>query len=394
MSDFDRAERALARAERALARAFETHQGDHEFVPLDPSALTGSSSEPDAAGPVARRRRPWVGFAAAAVALVVVAPIAAGVFSLFNAQSSAPMLTGASAVAPAAAPEAASGRDVAGGAAAAGGASDRSYQADGRWESMLDASVQIPADWGYGFAPGPDWCVINGYERPERPFVERNPLSQLTADVQCTGQVDDDLRQTHLTWRHARPTDTDGVVEVSPAWVRVDRVVGSALLTIEVPAADVALAEQILATAQTAPVDPRGCSVDSPTGTSGGAIATLPAASEVTVCQYTGRDRPNLVGSYTLVGDQAQGVLDAVQEAPVASGPKHPTCGDVGGWLLLRFNQGEREVRLNLAECGQFVLDDGVTVRTPTRATCGDLLTGPLWRAGFTAETAACEPVR
>lgn len=400
------------RAERALARALRQRAEEVDFAPLDPEALRGlgqpqlkpSTDETQALDPEnsspRRKRGPWFGVLAAAVALVLVIPFGATFVSMmFRAQSSAPASLPA-------VPEANYEQDAAGPAPMAGNeagvvsAGGSASLIDGwRWESMLDAQVQVPGGWGYGFAPGTDWCAEPGYERPDTPFVQRNPLSQATRSILCTESMPDELRQTHLSWRHVQRDDLDGLVEVgSGDWFRVSRIVGAAFITVEVPADDVELAELILGTAVLSEAGgggSPGCLPYSPEGAPGaGAIADLTTVSEVTVCQYSGEKRPNLVGTSTLVGEPAQGVLDAVLEAPIAPGPLTPTCGDQGDWLLLRFDEGLREVRLDTSGCGVFALDDGVTLRTPSRATCGDLLVGPLWLATPNGESDACEPVR
>lgn len=384
------------RAERALARALREHDRDHDFAPLDPEGLKHGMAVADPP----RRRGPWMGLVAAALVLVLAVPFGASLLSsMFNAGLSAPSFEARPANAPAAG-GAAPIDQAAGGPEAAGkpaSADDRPAPRPGwRWESMLDAAVQVPVDWGHDFAPGSDWCAEPGYQRPSAPFVDRNPLGRATRNILCDATVPNELRQTHLTWRRVQPGDTDNAVEADPAgeWLRVNRVVGSAYLTVEVPAEQIDLADEILGSAELFAYDPRGCRTFSPTGLPDlGAVADLATASEVVVCQYGGPERPNLVGSYALTGEQAQGVLDAVLAAPEATDPPHPTCADTGNWLVLRFD-GTREVRLNMNSCSAFVLDDGVTRRTPTRATCGDLLVGPLWLATLDEATDVCRPVR
>lgn len=394
------------RAERALARAFAEHAADVDFAPLDPEQLRaktksptegfgGSNASPRRTGRPWGGLRPWAQVAIAAALLPLVAvPVVGLVSSMFNAQSSAP------AGAPAAAPAPPGFGTSAGGVPEVDGGqthvtADRASSDGWRWESMLDVSVQVPDDWGYGFAPAEDWCAADGHQRPEHPFVQRNPLSQATRSILCTEPMPDSLRQTHLTWRHAQPADADGTVALDPAgqWVQVNRVVGAAFLTVEVPATDVELAQRILAMARTNEVDPRGCPTSSPDQAPTAGISALTTTSDLTVCQYTGQVRPNLAGSYAMAGDQAQAVLDAVHETAAWTGPATPTCGDAGDWLVLRFDGGAHQVRINTAPCAHATLDDGVTPRTASRATCGDLVTGPLWLADMSAEAVACTPI-
>ena len=403
------------RAERALARALRDHDRDHDFAPLDPEGLkvglstdggqavgarnAGPGRTEDGLSARRRRRGPWVGLVAAALVLVLAVPFGASLLSLFSAASSAPSFEARPANAPAAGGAAPADQAAGGPPAAAepATADDLPEPRPGwRWESMLDAAVQVPVGWGHDFAPGSDWCAEPGYQRPAAPFVDRNPLGRATRDILCDEAVPDDLRQTHLTWRRVQPGDTDTAVAVDAAgeWLRVNRVVGSAYLTVELPGAQIDLADEILASAEVIAFDARGCRTTSPAGPPDlGAVADLTTVSEVVVCQYGGAEQPNLVGSYALTGEQAQGGLDAVLEAPEATDPPHPTCADTGNWLVLRFD-GTREVRLNMDACSAFVLDDGVTRRTPTRATCGDLLVGPLWLATLDEATDVCRPVR
>lgn len=404
------------RAERALARALRDHDRDHDFAPLDPEGLkvglstdggqavgarnAGPGRTEDGLSARRRHRGPWVGLVAAALVLVLAVPFGASLLSLFSAASSAPSFEARPANAPAAGGAAPADQAAGGPPAAAepATADDLPEPRPGwRWESMLDAAVQVPVGWGHDFAPGSDWCAEPGHQRPERPFVDRNPVSRFVRAIACPEEVPAALRQVHLTWRHTQPGDVEGATPVgsSGEWLRVGRVVGSAYLVVEVPAAELALAEQVLATAQENDVDPRGCPVVNPeVAPSLGAIADLATASELVVCQYSGAERPNLVGSYALTGDEAQGVLDAVLATPESPAvPDDFSCGDPGSGLLLRFD-GTRAVWIDMSGCGPFVLDDGVTTRTPTRATCGDLLTGPLWIPGTTASQDACQPVR
>ncbi|MDO5533453.1 MAG: hypothetical protein Q4F65_02225 [Propionibacteriaceae bacterium] len=212
MSDsVDRQGRADAdRAEQALARAFAEHAVDHDFAPLDPAALQRrgpAASSPRTGGAAAEDRpgrgvgrRFGLGLVAASVVVVLAVPAGVALVGpMFNAGNSAP------AGAPAQA------RDEAISDAADGSAEVAEADvldtlpppASGwRWVVASDAAVQVPEGRG---------------------------------DVQ-------------LSWRPAESGGEDGA-EQQGGWIRAHRVVGATRLTVEVPTADAALAEQILATA-------------------------------------------------------------------------------------------------------------------------------------------------
>lgn len=258
--------------------------------------------------------------------------------------------------------------------------------------SLLDVVVDVPVDWGYGFSPGADWCV--GYVRPDFPFIDRDPLSRRTPTIQCEGEVPDDVRQTSLTWRRAQ--DGDGQrSQTLGAWTEVSRAVGSAYITVQVPADNTKLAAQILDSARVVVAGPQGCAsrLDPGRPTTGG-LADLRSVSDVSVCQYDmdGSSGPNLSGSYALYGDAAQEVLDVMLAAPPTQNPSVSGCQAPGQMLVVRFGGGVRQVNIDLSQCGTNLLDDGVVYRVPTRATCGDLITGPLWAADVPARLDACQP--
>lgn len=381
------------RAERALARAFREHADEQDFVVLDPVHLKARSLGADAPGP--RRVRPGLlGLVAAAVVLVLAVPVAVTLGQVFNARAGAPAALPADAPAPV--------TEAAGAGVAA--EADSASPVGRRWESMLDVAVQVPDTWGYDVAPNSDWCAEPGYQRPDGPFVQRNPLSQAVSSILCAEPVPDDLRQVHLTWRSAEPTDADGVVAVGSAgeWLRVSRVVGSAFLTVEVPADQRELAEQILATAQVTDVDPRGCPAVWPSGRpASGTVDGFAGVESAVVCQYVldaDRPGPDLVGSWALAEVAARRLAADIQGQPTrADLAGEPTTCDRGEALLIRLGNASgdtREVKLVTGlGCGPFGLDDGSRIRHPSRATCADLITGPLWQAVFDKRTAEwCAP--
>ena len=394
------------RAERAFARAFSERAHAHTIDPLDPDALA-RRARLEAAPPA--RRRPWPTLVAAVVVLVLAVPLV----GTWLARPGAVPTAGAPALAPAgqedrgggamsgAAPEAAPVPPI-GDASAAGGSTHAWPTPPGRrWESMLDVAVLVPDAWGHGFAPKGDWCAEPGYRPPGGPFVDRNPPGQAVRSILCTEPLPDALRQSHLTWRPAVPGDSDGV-EGFETWVRVSRVVGSALLTVEVPAADEATAQEILGSARVVERDPRGCLAAAGGGVAGidqgsasGPVADLVPVRTVAVCQYADLpgDGPNLVGSYELTGPAAQSVRDAFT-APVVLADPLPICGPTREELVLIFDGGAAEARLPLDGCRTPVFHDGHALYMPVRASCADLLVGPLWKASYADRSIAqvCGP--
>lgn len=251
------------RAERAFARAFDEHSD--EWRPLDPSEIIALSvnDDPDRDRVVAIHRRrprtPWL-YAVAAVAAFILCLPFLGVLlgrTSYSGNSSAPAAAPSwASESPAPRHEDAAGRPPTGVPAAGPWAPRLDSPPGQRWESMLDVAVLVPDTWGYGTAPGTDWCGEPGYRRPDRPFVQRTPLSQPVRAIACPEPMPDDLRQTHLTWRPAEPADRDGSV-VTGGWVRVSRVVGEVLLSVEVPADQSGLAAEILGTARVVEAGPR-----------------------------------------------------------------------------------------------------------------------------------------
>lgn len=84
------------RAERALALALTEHETDHDFAPLDLATLRAAGGS-DAGSTLGRRRPFWHHLMAAAVVLVVVAPLGGLALQALNARNEAPSAVPASA---------------------------------------------------------------------------------------------------------------------------------------------------------------------------------------------------------------------------------------------------------------------------------------------------------
>ncbi|MFV0406401.1 MAG: hypothetical protein ACK5LN_06205 [Propioniciclava sp.] len=366
------------RAERAMRSALRAHAEDVEFAPLDPQHLQHRFASGVAPGKATSRRAPaWL---AVAAVLLVVLIVPVGGIVMRN--PGAP--TGASAPT-----EEVASTEVDRGSPESFDETQRSV----RQEVMLDVAVEVPADWGYGFAPGADWC--EAYVRPSVPFVDRDPLKRRREASRCADQVPDDLLQSSLTWRRA---EADDVAVVTPrgAWVVSSRVVGSAYLTVMVPRAEAAVATRILDSARVVVAGPRGCATRlDPGRPTTGELGEIGAVNEVVVCQYDmdGSPGPNLVGSRALYGEAAQAILDEMLASPMMPMVSSEAASLGGQTLVMRFGGGVRQVQIDLAASGTHLLDDGQIYRMPSRVTCGDLITGPLWVTDLPAGLDVCRPV-
>lgn len=414
------------RAERALRRAFSTHADAVDPTPIDPALLlarlheaagataddepapenhprlTAATARDDREGESAitggRRRRPaaWWPIAAAVAAVALGVPIAFGLGgALIGAPSAA--RNAASEVVPAAAPEDAAGSRP------ANGTTESSLDQGTRTVSFLDVVVDVPSGWGYDFAPGPDWCAATGVPRPDGPYVDRNPLSRVTHDILCTGTVPDEAQQTHLTWRRLEPGDAAASASAG-AWATVSKPVGSAYVSVTVPAGEERIARDVLASARVVDVDPRGCPVRLPEGRpADGALEDLAGAAAASVCQYVVGDTqaaglPDLVGSYELDGEEADALFRMITGGVLWADTvgEDLECSPTGDVLLARFTDAAdavRTARFSLSDGCGFGWYDGVSAYPPSRATCGDLLVGQLWVATTDERWAApCQP--
>lgn len=364
------------RAERAFVDALARHV-DRDFEPLDPDELARAEAAiAPAPAPVAASRR-WLPLAAAAALLVTAGSV--GLATLVRRPVAA--------VAPASAPQAQEG--VAGAPAAdrgGAGAALPPLEAGWRYESFLDVAVPVPDAWGYGAAPGPDWCAdTGGGTVPDAPFVDLNPRQRAVRAIACPTEVPPaERRQAHLTHRLAVEGDAP-TSESDDRWLTRSAVVGSAYVTVVVPVGSDALAARILGGARAVTADHHGCAVTAPASRPTGEAAGLPRAADgLVLCEYaavTGPG-PHLVASAALDGAEAAGVLDAVRARPIVdpADAVEPDCVAAptasGDLLVLRFESGgrAREVHLAYNGCRPFVLDDGVTTRAPDAATAGELL--------------------
>ncbi len=374
------------RAERALRLAFSTRADAVDATPLDPELLlAGRREDAGAAGTAkARRRRPaaWLSAAAAVAVVVLGVPIA---FSLSGAGLRGQPSAASGGAAPAADTEMA--RDGAASRPADSPAYAPAGAAGTRPVSFLDVVVDVPAEWGYDFAPGSDWCAEPRAPRPAMPYVDRNPLSRAVRDIVCDGTIPDADQQTHLTWRWLRPGDVPTSVAAG-SWTTISQPIGSAYVSVTAPLGSEHVASDILDSGRVVDVDPNGCPVRLPEGApSEGRLDDLAGAATASVCQYalTTTGRPELSGSYSLDGDAADELFGRITGGAWADWVGEDLmCAPTGDVLLVRFTDAAdavRSVRFSLSDGCGFGWYDGVNARPPSQETCGDLFTGPLWLA-------------
>lgn len=279
-----------------------------------------------------------------------------------------------------------------------------------RWESMLDAVVQVPQAWGYGFAPDNPWpwCMggrTPGGTVPTAPYVGLSPLGMAVPAIGCPQSgIPEAMQVEHLEWTPARP-DTPTEERTINGWVYSSKVVGSARLTyVHRPDAD---AQSILGTTRVVTTNPLGCPVTVPGGASEAARPT-PArlsgeASGAVICQYYGLDHgPNLVASTRVDGAAALGLLTAIEGSPVVGAPRFQPASQCAPGIrdrtrvLLRFESGEarRDAWLTFGGCRLPDIDDGATYRVPTRDACRATAVTPVeyWAINGREAALTCGP--
>ena len=192
-----------------------------------------------------------------------------------------------------------------------------------RWESYRDVVVQVPQDWGYGFAPTSAWCLSEDW--PEVPYVDVDRGSQAVAAVLCEGVMPADRLRPHLVF--SAPDAIPGE-SLPDGWSYHTRTLGSVALTVLTDDAGADLARQILDSAVQQPVDNNGCPATVPIGEEG-ALDPVTGAP-LAVCVYDS-DVPGdlaLRASVRLDGEQAQTAWQAIAAAPDGGGPEAsaPSC--------------------------------------------------------------------
>lgn len=268
---------------------------------------------------------------------------------------------------------------------------------DWRTEQYRDVTFRVPADWGYAYEPGPDWC---GHGPPDaehsRPYVSLGQPSG-RFDIACP-PLPDELITEHVaafsnsSWPTTSPYDRpDGRARLGNGFWEVIRAVESVRLRVVSRNADLAqrIADSAVAAGDTPP-----CRPDHPViidhearPDPAGEFGTV---DRITLCQYDlGRASGGLRAAGTLTGATAKKLIKDLAAAPVWDGPRCPAdeprhWPDLTVVLRVHGDAGLSELVLRQGTCSNGAgpvtggFDDGRTVRTATAETCRAVLVAPL----------------
>ncbi|MBK8459847.1 MAG: hypothetical protein IPL43_06380 [Micropruina sp.] len=141
-----------------------------------------------------------------------------------------------------------------------------------RWVTYRDWALQVPQEWGYGFAPRSDWCV-EGRRFGQRPFVDPYGDRVPVRSILCAERPPSDLAAAHLRFGTDQPALPAGWLAASSEVL--DAAGARAMVVHPDTATSGALAQQILSTLQRFTIDPNGCAISHPiqSGPSGQPVA-------------------------------------------------------------------------------------------------------------------------
>lgn len=283
-----------------------------------------------------------------------------------------------------------------------------------RTEQYRDITFQVPADWDYGFEPGPDWCVdrepVAG--RPDRrPYVALGELG-LVRQIDCGGPMPADLIDEHAAASDSGTGQAAGRSELGHGFWEVTRAVGS--VTLRAVSRDADLAQRIVDSG--APVganplcEPAGPVQSDPPARPEPArdVAEYGTIGRVALCQYepVGPQQSGLRAAAALAGAEAAELVARIRDSAPADekascGPKDQVGAASDLAIVIRVEEGGRlsEIFLRLRGCPGEVdqprllggFDDGTAVRVPDRTTCLAVVRPPLtFLVGSDAVAATC----
>lgn len=372
-----------ARAERALRDALARHADEFEPGPLRTTT---------------RRGRWWlVGAVAASVA---VAAVGIAVVVGANDGEVAPDALAVASDPPPASPSTSEGSAPA-----------------TRVVSYRDLLVDVPEDWLDAPKPNSNGC---GY--PSDPFVALENPTQVFDLMLCLNRGQDPPlgfpRAKLAEWvpnlqlsdvRNTAESLPDGQ-ETYEGWTLTRRTVDLVRLEVLTDGSTDDLVDPILDSVRMTDRDPNGCATTSPAQAR---EFVRPPAFDITqvrdvtsigVCLYdrVGVGQSGLQGSRTIMGGEAQTVLESIQAAPEGGGPDKPqNCVDdeFGSQVLvldLAFREALRgSVHVYFDWCFGNGFDDGTTRRALTEAACAPLWGGRVQQYGGSSEPyRVCHPTQ
>lgn len=257
-----------------------------------------------------------------------------------------------------------------------------------RWESFRDVAVQVPQEWGYGFAPTSAWCISEDWT--EAPYVDLARGGGMVPAILCEGVIPADKLVPHLVLSEPSAAPAESLPD-GWSYHRLD--VGSVTISVLTDAAGDELAGQILASAVISQVDHNGCPAAVPSGDSG-ALSQL-AGAPLAVCLYD-FDAPGVLGLRASVGltdAAADAAWQAMAAAPPGGGPDDdsastcqeptpdPSAGPQPDSVAFVVVDGQA-FRFAFSGCTGNGLSDpspGSPLREVTSQLCRTLLVPPLW---------------
>lgn len=221
--------------------------------------------------------------------------------------------------------------------------------ADGwRGVTFRDVTVQVPEEWGDGYAPRADWCI--GEPDPDAgPYVDVGNAG-FTAAIGCLqqppvppgfGPAPEEQWVPHLRLVDLTRDDGDEVVDGTTAhggWTLRVRTIGDVQVRLLSDASTEDVAGEIMASAMTGDLGALGCDTTSPAQEQPReGEPVVPAEGDLgavdpdevqglLVCQYdrVGDDVPGLRAERLAGAAAARAWLGAVREAPRTGGPDQP----------------------------------------------------------------------
>jgi hypothetical protein len=258
-----------------------------------------------------------------------------------------------------------------------------------RWESYGGVELGVPAGFGYDFGPARlfQWCTTTG--RIAQPVVGRPGMTTLVGCPSGSPPPDTLLKNTGTVVAFGPTDKADGTShQGDQTTIRIDKVE----VRINAPKP---LTDQITATLHAVTTDEHGCAATHPISKTPSwrpdhpvALTTLRDVTAVSICkyetiQYVQREDQRLYASERLDGPAAASAIAGLARTQVGGGPdnaslcaKEVSYGDDATVLQVTSSAGRSTIVLHYSGCDHNGIDDGITVRTLTKAAVAPFITG------------------